>query len=110
MVELVFPCRCSCGRRGHFVVGLHVLLFGFLLANVAFVKAARRPTKSRMIVYPSQSDLVAKLLDDFDGIATNYVDERTIELTEEDRRKLGLSDEDWAQFRRRMGCDDETTS
>jgi hypothetical protein len=88
------------------VIGLHVLLFGFLLANVAFVKAARRPSKSSMTVYPSSSDLIAKLLDDFDAIATQYVDERTTELTDQDRRNLELSDEDWEQFRRRMGYDD----
>jgi hypothetical protein len=61
-----------------------------------------------MTVYLSQSDLVAELLDDFDGIATAYVDERTIGPTEQDRRKLGLTDEGWGQFRRRTWCDDQT--
>ena len=60
-----------------------------------------------MTVYPSPSDPVAKSLDDFDGSATEYVDERTIGLTEQDRRNLGLSDADRQQFRRRVGCDDE---
>ncbi len=107
MVELVFPCKCSCGRRGHFVIGLHVLVFGFLLANVAFVKASSRGSKSSMTIYPHPSDLVAKLLDDFDSVVTKFVDDKTVELTDDDRRSLGLSGEDWEQFRRRMGFTDE---
>ena len=91
------------------MIGLHVLLFGFLLANVVFVKAARRPGKASLTIFPHVSDLVAKLLDDFDSVVAQYLDDSTIELTEEDRRNLGLSDHDWEQFRRRMG-DDRTDS
>ena len=106
MVELVFPCKCSCGQRGHFVICLHVLVFGFLLANVAFVKASRRGSKSSMTIYPHSSDVVAKLLNDFDAVVTKYLDAK-VELTDDERRHLGLSEEDWAQFRRRMGYPDE---
>lgn len=106
-VELVFPCKCSCGRRGHFVIGLHVLVLGFLLANVAFIKASSRRSKSSMTIYPHASDLVAKLLDDFDTVVTKYVKDIKVELNDNDRGHLKLSEQEWEQFRRRMGYSDE---
>ena len=105
-VELVYPCKCSCGRRGHFVIGSHVLALGFLMANVAFIKAAGRGSKSSMTIYPHSSDLVVKLLNDFDTVVTKYVNDIKVELTDDDRRRLKLSEEDWEHFRRRMGYND----
>ena len=57
------------------MIGTHVLAIGFLLANVAFIKAAGRGSESSMTIYPHSSDLVAKLLDDFDIVVTKYVNE-----------------------------------
>ncbi len=85
------------------MIGTHVLALGFLLANVAFIKASGRGSKSSMTIYPHSSDLVAKLLDDFDTVVTKYVNDIKVELTDDDRAHLGLSEEDWEQFRRRMG-------
>ena len=62
-----------------------------------------------MTIYPHSSDLVAKLLDDFDTVVTKYVNDIKVELTDDDRRRLELSEEDWEQFRRRMGYSDEET-
>jgi hypothetical protein len=107
MIELVYPCKCGCGRRGHFVVGLHVLVLGYLLAQVALIKASGRRSKSTMMIYPRSSDLVQELLDDFDTVVTVYVNDVKVELTDNDRRHLGLSEEDWEQFRRRMGYDSD---
>ncbi len=106
-VEIVFPCKCSCGERGHFIIGLHILVLGFLLANAAFIKASSSRSKSSMTIYPHSSDLVAKLLDDFDSVVTKYVNEIEVELTDSDRNHLKLSEAEWEQFRRRMGYSDE---
>jgi len=103
MVELVYPCKCACGQRGRFVVGLHVLALGYLMANSAFIKAAGRRGKSSMVIYPYSSDVVRNLLDKFDCVVTNCAKGMIVGPTEDDRRRLGLSAEGWRAFRRRMG-------
>jgi hypothetical protein len=103
MVELVFPCLCSCGRRGHFVIGMHILVFGYLLANVVFVKASGRGGTGFLTIHPRPSPFVEKVLGAFDKVISTYEEDRKLKLTDEDRRSLGLTEEEWKQFQRRMG-------
>jgi hypothetical protein len=103
IVELVYPCKCGCGRRGHFVIGLHILLLGYLLAQVALIKASGRRSKSTMMIYPRSSDLVQQLFGEFDRVVAEYAEVVGAKPTDSDRTRLDLSAEEWQAFLRRMG-------
>lgn len=103
IVELVYPCKCSCSRRGHFIVGLNELLLGYLLTQVACIKASGRRSKSVMNIYPRSSDLVQKLLDKFDVVVTQCAEAKMATPTEADQKKFEFTDTEWRDFLHRLG-------
>jgi hypothetical protein len=93
------------GRRGQFVISLHALLLGYLLVNVAFLKASGRSRKTSLTIYPRCRDLVQQLLDEFETNVAKYAGTAWVEPTVSDRAQFNLSDEEWNRFLRRMGFD-----
>jgi hypothetical protein len=57
----------------------------------SLVSAASLNSKSSVTIYPHSSGLVAKLLGNFDTVVTDCMDDTKIQLTDDDRRKLGHS-------------------
>ena len=119
-VELNYPLRCPCGGVGHIPVQLPTLFFGYILANIAIIDAARMRRSKAMMTVRASSD--NKILEQIVGrfnwlmqpcncahkfIQTSELDFlRNAAAIQRDRKKFGFDQDEWAQFMRRLGFDE----
>jgi len=122
-IELIYPLRCPCGGTGQIPIRLPTLLFGYILANVAIIDAAKmQRSKAMMAVSASmKSDVLEVIVRRFselmrfctcchqipgascsriDGFGGQSIDEM-------ERLKFGFDEASWKQFLRRLGLDDD---
>jgi len=118
-VELIYPLRCSCGGSGCVPIRLPTLLFGYILASVAFVDAQkRRRPRATMTISLCRSDILVDIFRKFDRLMENPssaafqstalpANERNAltnnDASEANRIKFGLSKTEWQKFLRRLG-------
>lgn len=114
-IELGFPVRCWCGKAEHLKIVMPMLLFGYLLAWDALIDSERKFGRSEMIlnITPSSHWLLQKLLPEYDSLLTQTAQQgKQVIIPSEpipecsdaiERLRFGFSEQQWAEFLRRMG-------
>lgn len=103
-VELCYPTRCTCGGSGNFHVRINVLLFGFILAWLKLGELCRdgRSNENNEHLTPRTPSVFPVILTQFEKFMEDRPDGALLPLTDLDRRWLGMSEEEWGDFLRRL--------
>jgi hypothetical protein len=126
VVEMLYRVRCPCGGRGAVPVRLPILIFAYVVGRLELLYAFSRGRhrKSEMPVKPEKSDLFSSFLRDFErdvagfsarmapatsgSAEANHATRKLGQPADYERFDFSLSEDEWVDFLRRMGFDDET--
>jgi len=106
-LHLRYPGRCGCGCHFTIHIQMPVLFFGYLLTRFLVLdndKKARR-SRSDMGISPGECSLVNDFAVRYQQLLSEQLTIDTDDLTELDRCRFALDDDEWKDFRRRMGFD-----
>ena len=107
-IRICYPAKCSaCGTVSVLGLRMSVLLCGWaLLWSEMYAKRRRRDT-SEKCVKPARADTFARICAEFSELLAQHGASTAGLPTDIDGIQLGLNQQDWADFLKRLGLGEE---
>ena len=107
-IRVYYPVRCgACGKSSGFGLRMEVLFLAYARLWVMLYGQRRKPSDAEICVRPVRGNTLAKIRKEFCELLAEHGGSVAGVPNDLDRHEMGFCEEDWADFLRRLGADEE---
>ena len=108
-IRVYYPVRCgACNKVSGVGLRTEVLFLAYVKLWTTLYGQRRKPSDAEICVTPAPANTLAKIRKEFCELLAEHGGSIAGKPNDVDRQGMGFCEEDWADFLRRLGVDEET--